>query len=784
MIPLRKTPGRELFRAALESGKLVQVTEENRASMQALSGLRHFGQQISLALARRPAVTLQRGQTMGKRPMTLVVVLLSTLIGPARAADPGSASAMTVTIHRDQWGVPHVYGPTDASVVFGYVYAQAEDNFWQVEDTMIQAIGRYAEINGEAAVGADYLNRALRVVELSKAEWQQMDSRTRGLTRAAADGLNAYLKASGTRPRLIEQFEPWHFVAYARFATYQLFVFNRAGIRPEEIARRSRDALTTASFDAGSLAPVARHAVADAQAQAGSNTWGLAPSRTRSGNAMLFINPHQPYFGPGQWYEGHVHSDEGLHFSGAGFFGSPLPTIGHNEHLGWSHTVNEPDIVDVYRLTMDRPQAPGDYRYGEGYRTTTQWTDSIEVKTAEGVETRTFSFERSHHGPIVATRDGQPLAVRMARFEEGGQLEQRYQMLRASNLDEFKSALGRLASPMFNTMYADDQGNIYYAYYGAVPRRDPGFDWSMPVDGSDPAAEWQGYHPLEELPTLTNPEAGYLQNCNATPFLATGGTGNLDAGAFPAYMAPEPDNNRSRMSRILLGGDRAISFEQLIRLTWDTRVLEADTMIPVLAQELAARDLPQARQRRAGDALRLLERWDRHSNIKSRAMTLYFYWRYAMRQLAMDDPVAALEHALDYMDDTYGSWKVAWGQVNRLQRRHTSGVRGFDAAAESLPVAGGPGNPFGMIFNFYARPEDGNSRMYGIAGHSFVSLVEFGETPTAQSILVFGSDADPDSPHYFDQARLFARQRYKPAWFTREQVRTNTESMLELRYAP
>ena len=711
----------------------------------------------------------------------LAVALISILAGSPFAT---AQDSQTVTIQRDRWGVPHVFGPSDESVVFGYMYAQAEDNFWQVEDTIIQAIGRYAEVNGEAAVAADYLNRALRVVALSKAEWQRMDDRTKALTRAAAAGLNAYLRRSGAEPRLIRHFEPWHFVAYARFATYQLFVFNRAGIKPDEIIARSRDMLTAASFQAGSLAPVARSAVADAQAQAGSNTWALAPSRTRSGRAILFINPHQPYFGPGQWYEGHVHSDEGLNFSGAGFFGSPLPTIGHNEHLGWSHTVNEPDIVDVYRLTMDKPDAPDDYRYGDGYRSATTWTDTIRVKNADGVERRTFRFQRSHQGPIVALRGGHPLAVRMAKFEEGGQLEQRYAMARARDLDEFKAALGRLASPMFNTMYADDQGNIYYAYYGAVPRRDPGFDWSKPVDGGDPATEWRGYHPLAELPTLTNPPAGWLQNCNATPFLATGGGGNLDPADYPAYLVGERDNNRSRMSRILLDGANHVSFDRLARLTWETRVLEADTTIPALAVEVTARALPGTRGERAASALSFLERWDRYSDVESRPMTLYFYWRYAMRQQGFDDPVEAFEHALDYMEDTYGSWKVPWGAVNRLQRRHTSGQEAFDDQAESLPVAGGPGNPFGMIFNVYARPRNGLRRMYGIAGHSFVSLVEFGNHPRARSILVFGDSAHPDSPHYFDQARLFVRRRYKPAWFDRAEVNDHTESTLALAYDP
>ena len=287
---------------------------------------------------------------------------------------------------------------------------------------------------------------------------------------------------------------------------------------------------------AGSLASAQHNAVADAQAHAGSNTWAIAPHRSASGKAMLFINPHQPYFGPGQWYEGHLHSQQGLHFSGAGFFGSPLPTIGHNEHLGWSHTVNEPDIVDVYRLTVDDVARPTRYEFDGDKRSVRAWQDSVKVKTESGYESRSFNFFASHHGPIVAERDGELLAVRMAMFAEGGQLQQRYDMLRATNLVEFKAAMSQLATPMFNTMYADVHGDIYYAYYGAVPRRNADFDWAKPVAGDIAATEWQGYHSLDELPTYTNPDTGYLQNCNATPFLATGGDDNLNRNDFPSYM--------------------------------------------------------------------------------------------------------------------------------------------------------------------------------------------------------------------------------------------------------
>lgn len=694
----------------------------------------------------------------------------------------GVSSAQTVTIHRDSWGVPHVYGPTDASVVYGFMYAQAQDNFWQIEDTMIQAIGRYAEVMGEAGVGADYLNRALKVVSTSKAEWQALSPDMQLLTVAAARGLNQYLADSGHQPRLITRFEPWHFVAQSRYSLYQLFVFNRSGIKNTEIAARAQGQLSAAHFEEGSLALASTNAVADAIAHAGSNTWAIAPSRSRSGHAMLFINPHQPYFGPGQWYEGHLRSEQGLHFSGAGFFGSLMPTIGHNEHLGWSHTVNEPDIIDVYELTVDDLTNPTSYVYDNEDKALESWQDSIRVKTDEGFEERTFRFSASHHGAVVAQRGDKLLAVRMAKFTEGGQIPQRYAMLRARNLDEFKAALGQLATPMFNTMYADVHGDIYYAYYGAVPRRDPQFDWLKPVDGSTSRTEWQGYHPLTELPTLTNPSTGYLQNCNATPFLATGDGANLDPADYPAYMVAESDNNRSRMSRILLGGTQKFSFREVEKMSWDTRVLEADTMIPELLMEVAARDLSAADRQRLQPALALLEKWNRYATVKSEATTLYFFWRLQQRQLNVADPVEAFKKAVSYMEEVYGSVRVPWGDVNRLQRAHTSGMAGFDDTAESLPVAGGPGNPFGTIFNFYARPQPGKPKMYGVAGHSFVSLVEFGASLQAKSIMVFGANADPDSPHYFDQSRLFAAQKYKPAWFTRDEVQADTQDTQVLEF--
>ncbi|MEM7078599.1 MAG: penicillin acylase family protein [Pseudomonadota bacterium] len=705
--------------------------------------------------------------------MRQVLLLLTVLI-------PSAAVAEQVSILRDEWGVPHIYSKTDAGAAAGYIYAQAQDNFWQVEDTLIQALGRSAEVYGEASLGADYLNRALDIRGLAQAEYGRLDPQIKAIVDAAAAGLNQYLADSGITPRLINRFEPWHFLAYSRFTTYQLFVFNRARIDNQEIAAWSQGRLTSASFSQGSRATIALNAVADAQSKAGSNAWALAPSKTSSGHATLFINPHQPYFGPGQWYEGHLHSEQGLHFSGAGFFASPTPTIGHNEHLGWTHTVNEPDTIDIYALTVDSLDAPTTYAYAGGERSLTRWEDTLRVKTEAGMASRTFTFYRSHHGPVVARRGEKLLAVRMAMFVEGGQLRQRYDMVRATDLDSFKAALGGLNTPMFNTMYADREGNIFYAYYGAVPRRNADIDWSKPVDGSDPATEWQGYHPLEELPTYTNPSSGYLQNCNATPFLATAAQDNLQHTDFPSYMVAEADNNRSRRSRMLLGGDARLSYRALRDMTWDTYVLEAETTLPVLFQELAARDIRGAEGKDLQRAAKLLARWDRRATKRSTATSLYFFWRFTQRQLGVEEPLAAFRQAVEYMQTTYGSIAVPWGEINRLQRAHSSGRESFDDNAASLAIAGGPGNPFGTIFNFYARPQAGKQRMYGIAGHSYVALVEFGPQTRTDSLLTFGASADPASPHYFDQAQLFARQRYKRAWFSRQEVEAAQRSRVEI----
>ena len=748
------------------------------------------------------------------RPLRLLIissVMSLALLGPAPRPIPGKTAerderlekvAASVTIYRDKWGVPHVYAPTDAAAIFGFMYAQAEDNFWQIEDSYIQSIGRAAEVDGQKMLDSDLINRALRIVDLSKSEYASLSPAMKEMCDAATDGLNYYLaKNPQVKPRLINHFEPWHPLAFGRFAQYQLFIYKRA-VRDNEIRAAVKE-LGAAGSTSLDLSPERGSPFETDQANGsepisediwnagvvGSNTWAVTPSRSRSGRAMLFINPHQPFFGPGQWIEGHVHSASGWNVSGATFPGSPIIGLGHNENLGWSHTVNIPDIFDLWEEKFDDPQNPLNYRYGNGYRTATDWNDSLVVRTDKGPVSRNFTFRRTHHGPIVAVRDGKPVAIRMAGLEEGGLIEQRYMMGKARNLTEFRQAMARLAVPMFNTMYADREGNVWYLYNGTIPKRDQRFDWSKPVDGSDPATEWKGYHPVNELPQILNPSSGYAQNCNATPLLAAGDQtntgGNPDPARFPHYMIGEEDNSRSRISRRILAGTPKFSFEEWSAAAYDTRCIEAERLIPTLVADLEkARTSDAPRATRTADAVALLKSWDGVSRVDSVAMTVFSLWAYTRtlpqaRQLTRNLPVpdiAILEYVLNDLEKNWGTWQVKWGEITRLQRVHSSGsLEPFSDERPSLAVAGGPGEFVGMVFNFYAPAARGQKRRYGTAGHSYVSVVEFGSKVRALSVLQFGQSHDPQSKHYFDQAALYANGQFKPAWFTLDEIKANLD---------
>ena len=703
--------------------------------------------------------------------LLLVLVCAAPGVTQARVSDRTKAPhtqmdklARAVTIYRDTYGVPHVFGRTDASTAFGFAYAQAEDNFWRVEENFILALGRASELYGEKMLDEDRLNHALEIPRLAREEYARLDQNMRALCDAFAAGFNYYItRHPDLRPRLLNKIEPWYTLAFIRYNYYQ------NGFARDRNLRRAP--LQTAEIEN------------DLKQHTGSNGWVIGPTKSATGNAMLFINPHLPFFGSGQVYEGHVHSDEGWNFTGYTRFGFPFPYVGHNENGGWVSTDNAADLEDVYMETFDDPTRPLAYKYGKEYRLATEHVEEIRVKSPNGLETRRFTMRRTNHGPIVAARDGKLLAIRMAKFESNGWLREWYDMTKATSLAALRQAMTPLNMLFGNVMYADRQGNTWYLYNGAVPRRDPRFDSTKPLDGSDPATEWQGYHTIDELPQLTNPKTGGMQNCNTTPFLLTS-DGNPDSKQFPKYMVQEGDNPRGAISLEILSSKATFTFDELRAVAFDTHVVNAGRRLPALLAALRENLTSTTQQPNGSSRLREIHQelagWNRRSSNDSVAMTLFSLWHDRISRddnpdsITAEKQLVALNEITNTLERDFGTWKVAWGDLNRLQRLDETQDEAFDDSKPSLAISGVNGND-GAVFTFYAAPVRGLKKRYGVAGGTYISVVEFGPRVRALSIHTFGSSGNPKSRHYMDQAALYSRGEFKPAWFTLEEIKANLE---------
>jgi acyl-homoserine-lactone acylase len=727
-------------------------------------------------------------------------VLLAAVGGSITAA-AAQAQAPAATIHRDAWGVPHVFSETDAGVVFGMAWVLAEDDWPLVEENYLRALGRSAERVGVSALSNDWMARALRIVPLSIAEYEAASPRMRMLLNAYAAGTNRWLDSRPPHQAgILRQIEPWYPLALIRFKYYQNEFLGYAGLRAAWIApimeRSAASVAGPAVQPSADAAAAARgdivHAAFDfaweAQFDAlghrprGSNQWAVAPSRTADGSTLLLINPHQSFVGVQRYAEIHLDSREGLRFSGLTVFGFLLPYMGHNERLGWAYTDNYADHSDLYGLVFDDDAAPLRYTYADGHRTADSWTDSIRVRTAAGIETRVFRFWNTHYGPVVGVAsDGRPLAVKLARMVEGGWFDQWDAMIRARTLDTWKAAVAELHVPYMNTMYADADGNIGYIYNSAVPRRLPGIDPSGILDGSDPRTEWQGFHTLDELPQVWNPTTGWLLNTNSTPFAATTGL-SLRRDDFPAYMiGSETDNARAASSRRVLSTLTAVTFDEFARLVWDTRLSEADRSVPALLMEWQ-RMPPSLEQQALAPVVARLREWDRIADTASVETTwfvLAFERRMLNRQRAQPY-VSALAETLRLLDQRWGTTEVPWGRLNRHQRPLPGEPVVLDTTRRSLPVAGAHGE-LGAVFTFASGPVGEASPRIGRGGNSFVKVIAFGPTVRAASILNYGQSGDPASLHFFDQAELYAHRQFKPAWFSRAEVEANAARSYSVR---
>lgn len=674
----------------------------------------------------------------------------------AHAADiPRPRLADRVVIRRDAFGVPHVRGETDAAAVFGFMYARAEDEFERIERSIALANGEAARHFGEPGLPYDVLTEMFDVNALAEAEYASMPDDVRALCDAAAEALEYYAAFHvPASERRVERFDGRQFVA----AGHSFSLFQAAQVLPT-----LQDT------------PISRLGVASATAPSadGSNAWALGPAKTDGANALLYANPHIPLH---EVYEGHIASDSGWNVSGMTAYGSWIfPILGFNERLGWTLTVNYPDLVDAWRLTFDDPERPRHYKFGDGYREAETWTASFDVRTPEGIETREVELMRTHHGPILGSLLGSKIAVNVAGFDRGGGIEQFYRMGKATSYDEFRRAVARTSLVFHNVIYADADGRVFYVYNGAIPKRDPRFPWGLAVDGSDPEARWDGYLTLDELPQVLDPEAGFVQNCNSSPFTATRGEDNPDPASFAGpVVGRDADDPRVAMSFRLIEGRERHSLDDLARAAFDNYAFEADRWIPEMVEHA-----DEVADPRVSEAIELLAAWDRRVSADSEAATVFVTWAESnymgllYGSLDGSGAVKSLATTLEGLVEEFGSWRVRWGDAVRHQRPDAGGGAPFSDDRESHEIAGGHAAA-GVSFNYLARATSGTSRRYGYHGHSYVAVVSFGDRVEARSIVPYGQSRDPDSPHYDDQTALFARGEMKSAWLYEEDVLEHT----------
>jgi acyl-homoserine-lactone acylase len=676
------------------------------------------------------------------------------------------ARADAVTITRDDWGVPHVRGKSDADAVFGLIYAQAEDDFNRVEMNYLNAMGRTAEALGESAIWADLRMRLIADPDSMRAQYARSPEWLRALMNAWADGLNYFLATHPeVKPKVLTRFEPWMVLSFTE---------GSIGWDIESVG------LTDIEAFYGGTAPKTVALEPGFREPTGSNGIAIGPAMTQSGDAMLLINPHTSFFFR---EEAQVTSDEGLNAYGAITWGQFFVYQGFNERAGWMHTSSGADAIDEYALTIARKPEGVFYRYGDEERPLSAAPLTLRYRTPGGAAERRFTTYRSHHGPIVREQAGKWIAVRLMNSPIDA-LTQSYLRTKVAGYDDFKRNMDRHTNSSNNTVYADRDGTIAYFHANFVPRRDPKFDWTRPVDGSDPATEWQGIHPVDESPNVKNPANGWIQNTNNWPYSAAGAANSPRAKDYPAYFDRYGENARGIHAIRVLEGRRGFTLDSLIAAAYDPALPAFDQLLPSLF-EAWDRTGATADRTRLAEPIAALRSWDRKWSVTSVPTSLAVYWALALWELsrggaeaeamsAFDymarrtDPatrVQALRAAVDKLAADFGTWKTPWGEINRFQRLTGDIVQQFTDSGPSTPV-GFTSGQWGSLASFGARTYPGTKRMYGTGGNSFVAVVEFGKDGVkARAVTAGGLASDPRSKHFDDQAERYATGRLRDVYF-------------------
>jgi len=697
----------------------------------------------------------------------LVATLSCAAFAPAIVAAQDVArwerQAQNVTITRDDWGIAHIHGKTDADAVFGLVYAQAEDDFNRVETNYINSMGRLAEAEGQSAIYQDLRMKLFIDPDSMKAKYAASPEWLKTLMNAYADGLNYYLyKNPKVTPRVIKHFEPWMALTFSE------------GSIGGDIERVNLGRLAAFYGKGGNQSSQPGDEGDEWKKEpSGSNGIAIAPSNTANHHALLLINPHTSFFFRS---EVQVRSDEGLNAYGAVTWGQFFVYQGFNDRTGWMHTSSGVDAIDEYLETIVKKGDRYFYRYGNEERPVITSKIVVPYKTPTGMAKQEFTVYRTHHGPVIRDADGKWVTIKLMQ-EPVKALTQSYTRTKTKNYKGFRETMELHTNSSNNTIFADADGNIAYFHGNFIPKRDTRFDWTKPVEGSDPATEWKGLLSIDETPNLLNPASGWLYNTNNWPWSAAGPSSPKKAD-YPAYVENGGESARGLHAIRVLENKKDFTLNSLIDAAYDSYLTAFADMVPRLLK--AYDDTPASNSLKAklAEQIMVLRDWDYRWSVTSIPTSLAVFWGEELgrrsNSATAEQQLQALATASDKLAADFGSWKTPWGDINRFQRLSGDIVQPFNDAGPSIPV-GFTSSRWGSLASFGARAYPGTKKWYGTSGNSFVAVVEFGDSVRAKAVSAGGENGNPASRHFNDQAMRYSKGELRDVYFYPSQLKGHTE---------
>jgi len=676
-----------------------------------------------------------------------------------RAAPPPDHHYDTVIV-RDRWGVPHIYGKTDPDVAYGIAYAQSEDDFPTMQDVLAMTRGRLGALDGADGAKTDYVVHLLDARATVDRDYIKQPADVRALLDGYAAGMNAYARRHPGEVKLAKLFPVNGEDVATGFVVRSPFFFGLdqvLGALAGDMPLPKENAGPVP--DAPDVTPVGPNGQDN-----GSNAFVVGPRRASDGHTRLVSNSHQPWTGGVAWYELVVHSGQGWNFAGANFPGAPYPLLGHNQTLGWTNTVNRPDLTDVYKLALDSDGTH--YRFDGQWRALERTRVWLPVKLwGPFVLPVPRTVLRAVQGPVIETRNGD-YALRYAGADQLKMVEQYYRLNKARDFAGWQRAMAIQGVPATNFLYADAKGNIAYFYNAMFPNRKPGYDYAGVLPGDTSRDYAAGTVPWAMVPRNVNPASGFLENSNNTPFMAAGLGSEVNPKDWSPLLGIETDTtNRSTRALELLGADPSISADDLYRIKYDVGVSKRSWFGKWLGEIMASDSRGDAALDRAKG---LLTRWDWQFDGKNPADALAALlmhtgqnWHYFRKP--QPDPRATLKDATDYLTQHFGRIDPPYGDVLRLRRGNVD-----------LPMDGGP-DTLRAAANWDEAPD---GRLVVKHGDSFIMFVDWDKSGrvTSRSIQPYGAAVSrPNSIHYADQAPLFVQHKLKPVWFSRDQLKDHIE---------